>query len=95
MDRMNRMNESFNSSLFFISHANANATLRSTRTNNLAKAFTIAMNSPKPVNITVWTDYSSKTAAEETHVFYPTNFICTTKDEVFRAFSVITGGSLP
>ena len=89
------MSENLNTILFFISHANANATLRSTRTSNPAKAFTIAMNSPKPVNITIWSDYSDKFATEETHTFYPTNFICNTKDEVFRAFNVITGGHLP
>ena len=84
-----------NSLIFFVTHANANATLRSTRTTNPAKAFSIAMNSPKPVNITVWSDKQDPFATEEVHAFYPSNFICTSKDEVFKAFSIITGGKLP
>ena len=81
--------------IFFVTHANANATLRSTRTTNPAKAFSIAMNSPKPVNITVWTDKQDENAMEEVHSFYPSNFICNSKDEVARAFGLIAGGRLP
>lgn len=74
-----------NPMIFFVTHANANATLRSTRTTNPAKAFSIATNSPKPVNITVWRECD-----EPNCPFYPSNFVCDTNEEVYRAFSLIT-----
>lgn len=76
------------SMVFFVTHANANATLRSTRTTNPAKAFTIATNSPKPVNLTVW-----RKCDEPNYPFYPSNFVCDTNEEVYRAFSLITSVS--
>ena len=71
---------------FFISHRNATG-FRSTRTNNPAKAFSFAMNAPKPVNITCWCVVDSAT-----HYAIPQNFVCDSKDDVFKAFGCITGG---
>lgn len=73
---------------FFISHRAATG-FRSMRTANPAKAFAAAMNAPKPVNITVWREIDSAK-----HVSIPTNFIVDSKDEVFKAFSLITGGAI-
>lgn len=57
------------------------------RTANPAKAFAIATSAPKPVAITVW-----RIIDESTRYAYPFNFICDSKDDVFRTFGMITSG---
>lgn len=57
------------------------------RTSDVAKAFSIATAAPKPVAITVW-----RIIDESTRCAYPFNFICDSKDDVFRTFGLITSG---
>lgn len=72
---------------FIVSQCLATGQIRSHRATNIAKAFAIATNSPKPVNITAWIEFDAKN-----HCCEPQNFVCYNKDDVFRAFSVITSG---
>ena len=57
------------------------------RTSDISKAFAIATAAPKPVAITVW-----HIIDEKTRYAYPFNFICDSKDDVFRTFGMITSG---
>ncbi len=57
------------------------------RTSDIAKAFAVATAAPKPVAITVW-----RIIDESTRCAYPFNFICDSKDDVFRTFGMITSG---
>lgn len=70
---------------FFVSTYLPVNVVRQTRTTNPAKAFSLAMNAPKPVNITVW-----RKCDDPNYPFYPSNFVCDTNEEVYSAFSLIT-----
>ena len=75
---------------FIVSQCLATGQIRSHRATNIAKAFAIATNSPKPVNITVWIEMPTGNAKD--HYCVPHNFVCDSKDSVFKAFSMITSG---
>ena len=81
---------------FIVSHCLATGQIRSNRATNIAKAFAIATNSPKPVNITAWIEFDSNSGfghkGATNHCIEPQNFVCHSKDDVFRAFSIITSG---
>ena len=72
--------------MFLISSSRYGATTVR-RTSDIAKAFAFANSAPKPVAITVW-----HIVDEKTRFAYPFNFICESKDEIFRTFGLITSG---
>ena len=71
--------------VIIVSYQLATGQIRSARATNIARAYSIAMNSAKPVNITAWIEREDVSNYHE-----PNNFVCYSKDDVFKAFAAIT-----
>ena len=71
--------------VIIVSYQLATGQIRSARATNIARAYSLAMNSAKPVNITAWIRRKDVSNYHE-----PINFACHSKDDVFKAFAAIT-----